>query len=233
MNFKGIVYKAGQALKAHELGRKPALTGVWNTVEWRTHDKQEIKALAEVCVDEPAIRVYPALLSDPSAVHAVLAEFGLLLLRMAGEKEKDVWRNKLCLPETRQIDSFQANITDPEKRAKFVSYRAIVDSYTAATDRLVALNLTNALQVNNVPFADALGVDIYAWGPTNEYANLKRYHSLVPLTSVYASRTQNENYGAAFADLITENLGSVREKSVAEEMRKLVIRVADAAVVST
>jgi len=232
MNYNETVYSAGNVLKSHDIGHKSAVMDIWNALEWRTHEKQEIKATAELCYDEDAIRVYPSLLTCPYAGHTLLSEFGLLLLRRAGDQFRDLWRNKLCLPTKGQIESFQRKLEDPEVRAKTVSYRDLIDGYTAACDRLVALNLTNALHAHNVPFADSQGVSIYKWGPTLEYANLKRYHSLVPLTSVYASREQNENFGCAFADLLVEDLGSVREKSVAEEMRKLVLRIVDAGSVS-
>jgi len=228
-DYKPVIQSATNVLKAHDLGHQARVMNVWNSLEWRTHDQQEIKATAELCADEDAIRLYPSLLTCPYAGRTVLSEFGLLLLRRAGDKFRDIWRNKLCLPEKGQIASFQKKLTDPELRAKFVSYKGIIDSYKAACDRYVALNLTNALHAHNIPFGDSQGVDIYSWGPTLEYANRKRYHSLVPLTSVYASREQNENFGASFADLLIEDLGSVREKSVAEQMRQLVLRVVDAA----
>lgn len=233
MNYKPIVHGAGVVLKSHDIGHNPSIMDIWNSVEWRTHDKQEIKATAELCRDEDAVRMYPSLITCPYAGHTILAEFGLLLLRRAGDKFRDIWRNKLCLPEKGQIESFQGKLRNPEIRAKAKGYRDIIEGYIAACDRYVALNLTNALHAHNIPFADSHGVDIYVWGPTNEYANRRRYHSLVPLTSVYASREQNENFGSAFADLLMEDLGSVREKSVGKQMKEIILRVVDGAARTT
>lgn len=216
MNYQQLVKITGEALNSRTTGKQAHVHRFWESMEFRGHKKQELATDAQLHVNGLAtINLYPSVLARPGnrAKESVLTEFGLYLYKQGGDEVKSIWENKLALPTAGQIFGVEQKLKDPALRQKFHTYRELVESFTTAVDRLVAANICDALLVNNVPYGDSIGVDIRTWGPSVEYCNRRRYHSIRPLTSLYAHREINDCFGRAFAGLVLIELGSVRESS--------------------
>jgi hypothetical protein len=104
-----------------------------------------------------------------------------------------------------------------------------VETFNTAMDRLVCLNVSNALLANGVGFPSSQGIDIKVYGATSEYSCGKKYHSLIPFTSAYAPREVHNCYGCAFAEMIVNKMRSIRESSTAKALEALVREIAEAA----
>lgn len=170
------------------------------------------------------INLYPSLLQKPRkySIFVVLREFGHLIYSKAGEQVKRRWLYKLGLPTTGQITAVQNKMTP-----QFASFRDMVESFTTAMDRYVALNIANALIANGVKYSQSQNIDIKEWGPTQEYCNRRRYHVLIPLVSAYASREIYEDFGTAFADW-TCGMCGITESSVADATHEIIREMAEA-----
>lgn len=192
---------------------------------WNKLDDQRVATDAEAARDgSRRIALYPSLLEKSSQVgcHALIREFGRLLYYPADDDLKRRWENKLCLPSAAQIDAVQRKLT-PD----FQSYHDLVASFGTALDRYVALNLANALIAKGVPYAQARDVDLRKWGATQEYANGRRFHVLIPLVSAYSSREIFEDFGAALTDWVCDTRG-ITESSVAEATHGIVRDILEA-----
>jgi hypothetical protein len=229
-SYRQLVREAGRVLKDHELGGKPKVLALWNSVEWQEMPQPNGPRDAELSVDasSPVIRLYPGLLQTDKAVESILREFGLLILASGGKRSSEVWDKKYDLPTPEQIKTAAGKLTDHELRKTCKTYSQLKDSYPergSAVDRLVFIHIANALLANNIPLADSVGVDITKWGPTVEYAAQKRYHSLTPLVSAYCPPEVVRCFGCAFAELIVNNLRCCRESTVAAGLRRIVANV--------
>jgi hypothetical protein len=185
------------------------------------------QAAADAELAGDTILLYPRLAGNPRGSEIVLREFGETLYQQLSDIDKRHWEKKHSLPTAQQIDAFNSKINASNQ--KVTTYKELVDTFSTAVDRLVALNLSNALLANGVSFGSVRGIDVRSYGATSAYANLKRYHSLLPLASAYADRLFNAYYGAAFAALIVNDLKNVRESSVAAALRRLISGLADRA----
>jgi len=128
----------------------------------------------------------------------------------------------LGLPRTTQVDAAQERL-NPDHG----SYRQAMRSLTTLMDRWVALNLYNALIANNVSYFSAKTVKLREWGPTSEYANRKRYHTVKCFLPAYAPPCI-DTFGGAFSNLV---LGKrmIRESTLAEAVRDIVLYAVDSA----
>lgn len=227
--FQQIVKRAGSQLLANEIGSQPHVQNLWKSIEWQPFDKQALDAEIELSlIKEPIIRLYPSLLANVKAHKAVLREFGLLVLARGGHRAESIWEKKLITPTKEQIDLFASALKDEAVRSKSHTYAQLIQSYPEkghSVDRLVGIHLANALLANNVSFADSVGVDIHKWGPTAQFANQQKYFSLVPLTSAYSPGDTHRCFGCAFAALVTDNLKSVLDLSVAAGLRVIIRNV--------
>ena len=227
--YRQIVSDAGDLLNQHSIGRLAHVAQYWQAMEWVEHQQQLLDTEAEVSrTGEAFVCLYPKLLQHPEAKRLVLGEFGLFLLAKGGERAKAIWDQKLCTPDKQHIEQFAQRLADPETRKTIETYEALVSAYPPkghAVERLVAIHLCNALKHHNIAFPDSIGVDIRQWGPTSEFANGKKYFSLVPLISAYAPRRINESFGCAFADLIGSDLKTVIESSVAYALKAIILNV--------
>jgi hypothetical protein len=186
---------------------------MWSEVTWNKMEDQRVATDAEVARDgSQRVMLYPSLLQKSKQIgcYLLIREFGHLIYTKAPESLKRRWTHKLCLPSSPQIDAVQRKLT-PE----FKSYRSMVESFKTAMDRYVALNLANALIAKGVPYAQVQNVNLRNWGATQEYANRRRYHVLIPLVSAYSSKDIFEDFGAALADWLCGTNG-ITESSVAE-----------------
>ena len=158
----------------------------------------------------------------------VLREFGKLILLRAGDNGRSIWEKKLDVPTTQDIELAAAKLSDPAVRSKSRSYADVLERYPQqghSVERLVYVNVANALLANNISFADSQGVSIKTWGPTAEYCARKKYHSLIPLVSAYSPPDIYADFGAALAALVVDNLKDVRDHSVAFALRGIIQRI--------
>jgi hypothetical protein len=226
-NFKSIVQQGQQAVLASDL--KDLLLPLWRLIEWQGHTESLSSGVELDRKGDAIIHLYASLEKLPDAPKRVLREFGTFVLKRAGERGEAIWNGKLDAPTKEQIATVKQKIADPELRKTCKSYKDVLDTYPGtggSVDRLVFINVMNALLANNIAYTDSEGVDIMTWGPTAEYCNLKKYHSLVPLVSAYSPFDIYNCYGAALAAMVTDKLSEVRDSSVAFALRGIVQRIA-------
>lgn len=227
MNFKEIIAQAGKVIEQAEI--KDLLLPLWRTIEWQGHSENLSSGVELDRKGDACIHLYPPLEPMPDAVQRVLREFGSFVLLRAGERGEAIWQGKLDAPTAAQIALVKEKLGDPALRLTCKLYADVLDTYPSSgqsVDRLVYINIMNALLANNISYPDTVGVDIMTWGPTAEYCNLKKYHTLVPLVSAYSPFDVYNCYGAALAALLLDGLGSVRDSSVAYALRGIVQRIA-------
>jgi hypothetical protein len=223
MNHLQAIDAAGEKLKSSELGRMSHIVADWNAINWKPSE-QEIGTEAQVVLGQPdTVVLYPLLArrSEEWKQAALLREFGISVFqRHAGELAKRTWEEKLCLPEAAQISAVQERLKDQAH----ATYDAIVESFTTCMDRYVALNICNALMRPQFTSREsALNLSIYEWGSTLEYANLRRTHRIVPFVHAYGSRQLAECPGVALAEMIVNEMRSIRESSVARAFRRVIV----------
>jgi len=211
--YEPLIQEASALLKDGPVSSLTHVQRMWSEVTWNKMDDQRVATDAEVARDgSQRVMLYPSLLqkSKQLGCYMLIREFGHLVYAKAPESLKRRWTHKLCLPSSTQIDAVQRKLT-PE----FKSYRSMVESFKTAMDRYVALNLANALIAKGVPYGQVQNVNLRQWGATQEYANRRRYHVLIPLVSAYSSKDIFEDFGSALADWLCGTNG-ITESSVAE-----------------
>jgi len=227
--FQQIVKRAGSQLLANEIGKQEHVQNMWKSVEWQPFDKQVLDTEIELSMTkDPLIRLYPSLLADVKAPKAVLREFGLLVLARGGDRAETIWEKKLITPTKEQVDMFANALKDEAVRSKCHTYAELIQTYPEkghSVDRLVGIHFANALLANNVSFGDSIGVDVYKWGPTTQFATRQKYFSLVPLTSAYCPGDIHRCFGCALSALVMDNLKGVLDLSVAAGLRVIIRNV--------
>ena len=227
MNFKQIVAQSGKLIEDSEL--KSILLPLWRIIEWQGHSENLSTGVELDRKGDAVIHLYPALEQMPDATQRVLREFGNFILLRAGERGEAIWKGKLDAPTKEQVALVKEKLADPELRKNCHTFKDVLDTYPGSghsVDRLVYINIMNALLANNLAYTDTVGVDIMTWGPAAEYCNLKKYHTLVPLVSAYSPFDVYNCYGAALAAMVMDGLGEVRDSSVAYALRGIVQRIA-------
>jgi hypothetical protein len=229
--FKQIVSSASKLLLAHPVGQQPHISGLWNKVEFQVNEQAQTENDAIANPSKDAISLYPALqkLDGPQADTTLLREFGKIIFRKAGDRNRIRWEKKLVLPSEKQIAAVQEKLDSQDFRAQNTTYRELVESFSTAMDRLVALNITNALLANGMPFSSSVGVKVKQWGPVSEYANGKKFHSIIPFTSAYAPRDVHADFGVAFAEMIINKMRAIREGSTARALTGLITEICEEA----
>jgi hypothetical protein len=223
-NYDAILQEASGLVKDGPI-KSPHLNRMWSEITWNRLDDQRVATDAEVARDgSNRINLYPSLSQKGRklAAFSVLREFGRLTYSKAPANIQRLWIYKLCLPLNSQIEAVQGKLNP-----QFKSYREMVESFKTAMDRYVALNLANALIAKGVPYAQSQNVNLKQWGATQEYANRRRYHVLIPLASAYSARDIYEDFGSALADWFCGTNG-VTESSVAEAMHEIVRAIVEA-----
>lgn len=223
MNCSKTIDAAGNQLKNSELGGLSHIITDWNAIDWKSSNLAS-GSEAQVVLSRPdTIVIYPAFskLDETGACAALIREFGIsVYTRHATKRAKKTWEEKLCLPLADQILKVQDRLKDPN----LPSYRAIVESFERCLDRYVALNICNALmRPQFIPRQSALNLNIYTWGSTLDYAACSKAHRIVPFVHAYGSRPIAECPGRALAELVCHSMKSIRESSVAEAFRRVIV----------
>lgn len=225
-SYKQIVAQCGKIIEASQF--KDLLLPLWNEVEWKGHG-ESIGSTAEADRNgEPVVHLYPELEKAPDALKQVLRAFGHYVLGKAGERGTAIWTNKLDVPTSDDVQTVKRKLEDPELRKTCKSYKDVLDTFEPeerSVCRLVFINIVNALLANNISYADSVGVDIMTWGPSAEYANGKKYHSLIPLVSAYSPAEIFNDFGSALAVTLLSKTGAIRESSVSYAFRGILQRV--------
>jgi hypothetical protein len=218
-----------ERLEHCQIANVPHVKCHWKDITFKVMEKdwdQEYTRLMIQEGDKPAIFLYPILdkMTPDFQAYYVLREFGEYLLLRAGPEMETHWRQKLAYPTCDQVDAFQTRLNQG-----FKNYAEVVNSLKTPVDRLVAANLANAMMVNGQAFAGACNVDVRKWGPTQEFANLRRFMSLIPLTSAYCPRHVHNEFGCAFASCVVFDLKTVLHTSVKAALQQVIERVINSA----
>lgn len=195
-----------------------------NIMVGQQDDQSGHDVLVKINKGSATITLYPGILrlTDLEAVKAVITEYGRQLLNSADQKVKGAWERKLISPTADQVASYQSRLAT----AQFKNWNDLVMSIESASDRLVAIHLSNGLMVNGRKVGEARTIDVTTCATTAEYATGTRPHSLIPLLSAYAPANLND-FGDALAELAINNLQSIGESSVAKDLRRLVLWVVE------
>jgi len=221
--LKDVIRETGELLAQHELW--PELQPLWKVIQWQEGHGSSDDGAALTPANEPAILLYANLTKNPEAGKAVIREFGNFLIRRGGARAHSIWDSKLLVPEPAHVKQFSDKLADQELRKTCHSYEEVLQSYPHkgnSVPRLIAVHLANALIANNIPYADSVGVDVMSWGPTSEFANGKKYYSLVPLTSAYCPKSVHEHFGVAFAEWLVGDLACVQDTTVAYALKGII-----------
>lgn len=225
--FKQIVKSTGAILLNHPIGQVPTIKAMWKDCEFKVMNEQG-QGNAALEPYENAILLYPSLetLPQAQAESEILKQFGHYLVRAGRAAAEAVWKKKSHRPSEEQISAVQKKLDDPVLRQNVQSYEALMNTFKGAVDRLVCLNLTNALLANGVAFRNSLGVKLKEWGPTAEYAKLEKPHSLIPLVTAYSPKEIVDDYGAAFAEMVLNKMMAVKESTTKKAFEEVIRDVA-------
>ena len=225
-NLKALVRKTEACIEQSDI--KDILLPIWEIIEWHEYDNPDLGVELNQN-NRPIIRLYSGLCNNPNFAAEILHEFGLFILARSGKEGQAIWAKKFVLPTKEQIKQAQDKIKDVELRKQYKDYAELMVTYPnqgKSVDRLVFINIINALMANGLTYADSMGLDLKVWGSTAEYCNRRKCHSLIPLSSAYAPAKIHRDYGYALAELLLNNLKSVRDKSVAEALRSIIVVIA-------
>lgn len=225
--YKEIIRSTGEAINKCDLAE--LLNKTWKNIEWVANKEAQTGSDAALCASgDMCINLYPLLQDMEKPETAVLVEFGKLILQRSGENGQAIWAKKMDVPTKEAIDMAAKMLADPNVRAKCKEFKDVLDEYPRvghSVERLVYINIVNALLANNISFGDSVGVNIREWGPTAEYCNQRKYHSLIPLVSAYSPADVYADFGSALSAMVQGNLTSVRDRSVAFALRGIIQRI--------
>ena len=171
------------------------------------------------------VHIYPVLIQNTSfnSVKSILFELGDFILAQSGQHTKDLWEKRFVRATLDQVNLFQGKLSSGD----YLTFQSIVQSIKRATDRLVAIHLSNGLLSNGQTAISSRNINVLQWGTTSEFATGKKPYSLIPLISVYAPAGIYQHFNAAFADNILSNLSSVAETSVRSSYQYLIHKITE------
>jgi hypothetical protein len=225
-SYKQIIMDVSKLIDQSELAE--LLNKLWKKIEWVAHMEASGNEATLSAEGNTTIHLFPALLQNPKAGELVLHEFGKLILLRSGDNGLSIWDKKLDVPSDAAISLAVSKLGDVSLRQKCSEFKDVLDYYPErghSVERLVYINIVNALLANNLSYGDSVNVDIREWGPCIEYCARKKYHSLIPLTSAYSPADIHNDFGSALAALIVDNLTQVRDSSVAYAFRGIIQRI--------
>lgn len=216
-----------RAREAFGQGPLKGLVSLWDCVEFVEIPDQRAPGDVQTFSDDPGtVTLMPSIKNreEHIANHIIFKAIGRYAARPTDEKWQRRWDYKFLIPESTQV----AQVQDKLASEQFSTFKELVESFNTAVDRLVALNICNALLRSHTNRQGAKNLDLKQWGSTMEYAKLKRYHSLKPLATAYCDSELCENYPVAFAMMATgADLAS--ESSVSRALKRLVKELAEEA----
>jgi hypothetical protein len=195
-----------------------------DNINWEMSDTSlDGSTLIRVSPDGENGMVYPTLFSCENPSRAMCSELGRDFIRR-NEIRNRHWQFKYDTAPRRCVDTVQSLISS----GGFKTYRELVASIHDPLCRLVAINVSNALIANKVAARDSLGITITKYPATEQYCNGLRYHSLVPLWSVYCPDSIQYDYGLAltYAMDFTTLKSLVSCSTLKEPVQALVVRLA-------
>lgn len=160
--------------------------------------------------------------SSPRAVQDLLDSYGELILMTSGQAGNEIWNRKLALADIGVGDQFNEKL----KSGKYSSFRSLVESFSGAVERLVAIHLANALIHSRVSYPDAQNIDVFTWPQTEALANGKVPFSLTPLVSAYCDPDTWRSWPVAFRHRVLGTLTCGRA-DVLTEFKKVIDAVAE------
>jgi hypothetical protein len=226
---KEAINQVKERMNHCQIAKAPHVKGHWSDITFKVLQKDWDTETTRLFIqegDKAIIFIHPCVskLSPDFQAFYILREFGEYLLMKAGPDLETHWRQKLTFPTTDQIDAFQTRLNQG-----FKNYAEVVKSMKTPVDRLVASHLANAMLINGQAFAGACNVKVREWGPTQEFANLRRFYSLIPLTTAYCPREVSKDFGCAFASCVVFDLKTVLHTSVKEALQQIIERVINSA----
>jgi hypothetical protein len=226
MTYLDATNSALNAVDAGRLGTR--FKSKLKDLKWIVFKQDASNSTAALSYANDSIALYPELLKIKNPVNAILHEFGRKLLIDSGEAGNRIWTKKLEFPLESSISLAQSTLADPELRKSCKTYKDALNHYPTsghAVDRLVFIDIANALLANNVAYADSVGIDLKTWGYTSDYCSLKRQHSLIPLTSAYSPYAVHSDFGEAFVAYIVHDFNCVCESSVKRSMQNMLANI--------
>lgn len=144
--------------------------------------------------------------SSPKAAEDLLAAYGDLIYQMSGETGKTIWEQKLVLANPDTGNLFNERL----RQSRFSTFKALVESFDGAVQRLEALHIANAFIYNKVPITSAYGIDVTKHPMTAEFAGGRKPYSAVPLISAYVDQDIWQDFKVAFSRRISNTLSCGR-----------------------
>jgi hypothetical protein len=102
---------------------------------------------------------------------------------MMSEALRERWEKKLCTPTRDHANA--AVVLVRTCHARGMTYAQVLKTQSGAVNRLVTLNLMNALIYHGIKPADAAQHDVINLPCAADYLAGRRYHSLTPLVGAY------------------------------------------------
>ncbi len=181
-------------------------------------------AIASCAAYDQALNVVLYSPSAPMLPEVFYRAIGDWLFNNSPTTAREIWNKQLVAADPSVGAAFDAKLSS----GQFSSWRALVESFDGAVNRLVALHIANALIANGMPIGDAVGLKVVDWPMTSEFATGKRPMSIIPLTSAYCDANQIASFGAAFAASITGSLSCSRT-----DVKRVLKQCIDTVVAST
>jgi hypothetical protein len=168
------------------------------------------------------IQLFKNFQGSSRAVQDLLDTYGELILMTSGEIGSIIWERKLVLADSEIACQFN----DKLKSGNFSSFKSLVESFTGAVERLVAIHLSNALIHYRVSFGDTKNIDVKVWPQTEGLANGTVPYSLTPLLGAYCDPDVWRSFPVAFRNRVQGTLTSGR-KDVLSEFRQVIDSVCE------
>lgn len=163
--------------------------------------------VAALSASPGTIQLYADFGKSNRATQDLLEAVGDLILQKAGKVGQQIWKRKLCLANDGTASSFTQKLGSKQ----FSTYRSVVESFTGAIERLIALHLANALISQRLSIEDAYNIDVANWPATTQFASGKKAYSIIPLATAYCDPSCVESYGHAFYCRVMSKLACGRK----------------------
>jgi hypothetical protein len=180
-----------------------------------------LKAAASVRrTPEPQVLLFQNKQDSPEAARDLLVACGEAIWLLQEDWHHEVWNRKLVLDNSGVGEQFNKKL----QSGQFSTYKSLVESFSGAVERLVALHLSNALIYNRVPCKDAQQVNVLEWPCTCDLATGKEPYSILPLLGAYCERNCWESFPESFACYAMNSVKCGRA-DVAKKLAEVIVTV--------